>query len=98
MIEALQHYTWEEGYWWASLDVTSLYTSIPHKVGLKAMQHFLSKSGDFNSLQSQFLIKATEFYLKHNYFTFCEQFYLQRKGTAMGANFALVYANLTMGY
>lgn len=38
------------------------------------------------------------FCLRHNYFTFLDQLYLQLKGTAMGANFAPGYANLTMGY
>lgn len=83
---------------WASLDVAFLYTSIPHNICLKAIQHFLNKSGDFHSFQSQFLVQSVEFCWKHNYFTFCEQFYLQCRGMVMGANFAPVYAKLTMGH
>lgn len=37
VINVLQQYTWEEGYMWASLDVASLYTSIPHDIGLRAV-------------------------------------------------------------
>lgn len=98
VIEQLKHYAWVEGYMWASLDVSSLYTSIPHLVGLNAVQHFLAKDGNMNSRQAKFLVDGTEFCLTHNYFTFLDQFYLQRKGTAMGANFAPGYANLTMGH
>lgn len=98
VIDTLHHYTWEEGYLWAFLDVASLYTSIPHEVGLRAVHHFLSNNGKFNSFQSNCLIKSTEFSLKHIFSTFCEQFYVQWRCTVMGANFAPVYANLTMGH
>lgn len=98
VIEQLEKYLWIEGYMWASLDVSSLYTSIPHQVGLSAVQHFLVKDGNVNSRQARFLVEGTKFCLTHNYFTFLDQFYLQCKGTAMGANFAPGYANLTMGH
>lgn len=96
--EILKEYSWQEGYTWTSLDVTSLYTSIPHEVGLAAIKYFFTKNGEMNSIQSKFILDSIEFCLRHNYFTFLDQFYLQTNGTAMGANFAPVYANLTMGY
>lgn len=98
VLEALRSYRWESHYLWASLDVSSLYTSIPHEVGLEALQYFLSRSYETNSDQATFIVEGTNFCLRHNYFTFLEEFYLQLKGTAMGANFAPGYANLTMGY
>lgn len=93
----MQHYPWEKGSLWASLDVASLYTSMPYEVGLTAVQYFLTKSRDMNSKQSEFLLNCIKLCLRNNYLTFLEQFYLHLKGTAMGANFAPVYANLTMG-
>lgn len=51
-------YTWELTYLWVSLDVCSLYRSIPHEVGLQAVLHFLSEDSDINSRQSQFILAA----------------------------------------
>lgn len=56
VINILKQYIWEDTYMWASLDVTSLYTSIPHGVGLSAVQYFLTKYCDKNSKQSEFLL------------------------------------------
>lgn len=82
---------------WVSLDVCSLYTSIPHKVGLQAVTHFLNNNSTLNTQQIDFILLASQFCLEHNYFLFDGEFYLQKQGTAMGANFFLSYANLTMG-
>lgn len=98
IIGALQSYVWDNDYLWASLDVVSLYTSIPHKVGLEARQHFLSKDPNMNPRQAQFLIDATGFCLEHNYFVFQDKFYIQKHRTAMVDNFAPSYANIVMGY
>lgn len=88
VIDIFQDYSWHDEYMWASLDVASLYTSIPPDVGIAAVQYFLSKNCQMHSKQSEFLLSSIDFCLHHNYFTFLDLFYLQRKGTAMGANFA----------
>lgn len=80
------------------VDVSSSYTSIPHDIGIRAVQYFLTKSGEINSRQVHFLVDSVRFSLTYNYFTFLDQFYLQLRGTAIGANFAPAYANLAMGY
>lgn len=98
LMESLSSYTWESSYIWLSLDVSSLYTSIPHQFGLMATEYFLSGDPLANPRQVAFILEATRFCLHHNYFQFEEDFYLQVKGTAMGANFAPSYANLAMGY
>lgn len=87
VLDTLKSYTWEDHYLKASLDVYSLYTSIPHTVGLRALQYFLYKDLTINSRQAQFLIKGTDFCLHHNDFTFLDQFFLQLRGTAMGGKF-----------
>lgn len=98
LLERLSLYTWDDNYLWLSLDVNSLYTSIPHNIGLRALQHFLSQDNMTNPDQATFILDATTFCLTHNYFLFQGDYYLQTTGTAMGANFAPSYANLTMGF
>lgn len=97
LFELLSPYIWEPTYVWLSLDVSSLYTSIPHTFGIMALEHFLAMDPLINPRQATFIIEATKFCLTHNYFTFNGDFYLQQ-GTAMGANFAPSYANLAMGF
>lgn len=36
LLDLLSPYTWEDSYLWVSLDVQSLYTSIPHEIGLQS--------------------------------------------------------------
>lgn len=97
LLELLGPYQWEPNYIWLSLDVQSLYTSIPHNVGMQAIQHFLSEDPSIHPNQVKFILDATFFCLTHNYFIFEDHYYLQTHGTAMGTNFAPSYANLTMG-
>lgn len=83
---------------WASLAVVSLYTSIPHQVGLEALHHFLSKDPKMNYRLAQLLVDATGFCLEHNYFVFQDKFHIQKHDTVMCANFTPLYANIVMGY
>lgn len=98
LLELLSTYSWEPSYYWVSLDVQSLYTSIPHDVGLNALQFFLCQDPMLNPTQASFIVEATSFCLTHNYFKFDNDFFLQVNGTAMGAHVAPSYANLTMGH
>lgn len=50
-----------------------------------------------NTSQAQFILETTNFCLTHSYLEFNGDFYLRTHGTAMGANFAPSYANLTIG-
>ena len=83
-----------------TFDVTSLYTSIPHEYGLKALGYFLTtfKEEMNPRFNNQFILDAADFILKNNSLTFDSMFLLQLKGTAMGTVFAPTYANLTMAY
>lgn len=79
-----------------SVDVTSLYSNIPHTQGLLALREFLDRRPQPHSPSTGFLLQLSEFVLTKNYFTFEESVYLQIKGTAMGTPFAPSYANLYM--
>ncbi len=81
--------------WLVTLDVTSLYTSIPHK-GLESLDYFL-KTLQNPRLPSQFILDLTKFMLTNNYFLFVKEYYLQTQGTAMGTHLAPSYANLFIG-
>lgn len=49
---------------------------------------------EFNSRECNFILTLLELVLTNNYFQFQEQFYLQLRGTTMGANMAPTYANI----
>jgi hypothetical protein len=78
-----------------TLDVVSLYPSIPHQDGLSALRTFLNDSR-FDSRFIDGIVQLSEFILQHNFFVFDNQFYLQTKGTAIGTTMAVVYAVIFM--
>ena len=84
----------------ARFDVVSLYTNIPHDLGLTAVKYWLDKYPD--SIDQRFLCKfileATKFILENNTFQFNDKYYFQISGTAMGTKMAPTYATLTMGF
>ncbi|XP_077136883.1 uncharacterized protein LOC143793776 [Ranitomeya variabilis] len=70
-------------------DVESLYTCIDHEQGIDAVRLFLGASDRDGPL--------CDLVLTHNFFVFKDQFYLQKRGTAMGAACSPSYANLFLG-
>ena len=84
----------------ASIDVSSLYTNIPHDEGVQSVLHFLQNNADkykYPEQPSPEILELINLVLKNNVFEFNEQFYLQTQGTAMGTKIAPAYANLFMG-
>lgn len=81
-----------------TMDVESLYTVIDHKEGLEALSHYLEKCQPGQTPPAAFILQLTEWILTNNVFLFQNQFYKQKKGTAMGACFSPNYSNLFMGY
>ena len=80
-----------------TMDVQSLYTNIPHDEGVQAIRRFLNAHSSIDdNLDIDGLAKSAEFILKHNYFSFDNQHYLQKQGTAMGTKMAPAYANIFM--
>ena len=66
-----------------SMDVTSLYTNIPHSDGIKACEEAWEER-DIKDPPTQTLVKVLTLVLKCNNFEFNGQYYLQVQGTAMG--------------
>ena len=79
-----------------TLDVSSLYTNIPHSEGIQAARAYLDKRTTQNP-PTQTICDLIDIILRNNNFEFNEQFYLQKHGTAMGTRMAPPYANLFMG-
>uniref|UniRef100_A0A8C5PR15 Reverse transcriptase domain-containing protein n=1 Tax=Leptobrachium leishanense TaxID=445787 RepID=A0A8C5PR15_9ANUR len=96
ILRDLERINWEAGMMFATIDVTSLYTSIPHQKGVEAIKRALDEDGSLSIDQIEFLLKSILFILEHNFFWFENKFYLQICGPAMGTRFAPSYANLYM--
>ena len=80
-----------------TMDVTSLYTSIPHHAALAAIRHYLDLRQDPKIPTTTFL-RLTELVLKQNCFQFNGRFFRQIKGVAMGTKLGPSVACLTMGH
>ena len=80
-----------------TLDITSLYTYIPHSEGVQAIKEFLAIHRDINALpHNSYIIELLQVVLPNNYFDFNGKHYHQKSGTAMGTKLVPSYANLFM--
>ena len=79
-----------------TLDVTSLYTTIPHKDGIQACSDFLDRRAN-PTIKTTRLCDLIELILTNNTFTFNGQHYSQVNGTSMGTKMAPSYGNIFMG-
>ncbi|XP_069502378.1 uncharacterized protein [Ambystoma mexicanum] len=82
-----------------TLDVTSLYTSIPQGECLKIMEMFLNRRTDtLLKVPTPFIMECIRIALTENFFLYEGTFYKQIHGTSMGATFAPDLANLFMDH
>ncbi|OCT72560.1 hypothetical protein XELAEV_18035541mg [Xenopus laevis] len=99
VLQILEMLDWDETrFSWATVDVVGLYTCIPHKKGLEAVEYHLITYSNYDDTVIDFILRTLEYLLTHNFFKFDSAFYLQKCGTLMGAKFAPTYANLYMGW
>ena len=78
-----------------TMDVKSLYTSIPHTGGLAALKHYL----DLRQTQvppTSTLLRLAELVLTLNNFAFNGEHYIQTSGVAMGTRMGPSYACLSV--
>ena len=66
-----------------SMDVKTLYSSIPHSDGIRACEIFVIENG-LTSMEISNIAKIIDFILTHNYFELDDINYIQPHGTAMG--------------
>ncbi|XP_070194281.1 uncharacterized protein [Littorina saxatilis] len=82
-----------------TLDVVSLYTSIPHTDGLKALTFFLDRRPTDSAYPpTTTLVRLAELVLTLNTFEFDGQIFEQISGVAMGTKMGPSYACLFMGH
>ena len=79
-----------------TLDVSSLFTNIPHTEGVQAINQFLLEHSD--PQKANMITELSNMVLKNNVFEFNGDFYEQISGTAMGTRMAPAYANIFMHY
>ena len=79
-----------------SMDVTSLYTNIPHDDGITACRDVWD-SRETKDPPTETLLELLTLVLKCNNFEFNGRNYIQLQGTAMGTKMAPSYANIFMG-
>lgn len=79
-----------------SFDVESLYSNIPHDLGLEAISFWINKYPDElpNRISNAFVLEGIKIILENNNFQFNDEYFIQTKGTAMGSKFAPIYATL----
>ena len=78
-----------------TMDVTSLYTNIPHVDGVDACSKFLNDHC-VTDISTDVLCSLISFILTHNNFVFDDHDYLQTSGTAMCTKMAPCFANIFM--
>ena len=77
-----------------TLDITNLYTNIPHNEGVQSIKEMLSIHKPPNSLpHNNDIIEVLEVVLTNNHFEFNGKHYHQVSGTAMGTKLVPSYAN-----
>lgn len=83
-----------------SFDIVSLYSNIPHDLGLEAISFWLDKYPELiaDRFNKTFIIEALKIILENNFFSFNKDYFKQTKGTAMGTKVAPTYATLVLGF
>ena len=80
-----------------SMDVTSLYTNIPHEEGVTTVCHaYEDFYGDKAPIPTKYLREMLYPILTENAFQFCGSNYLQTHGMAMATKMAVAFANFFM--
>ena len=79
-----------------TLDISSLYTNIPHKEGISGCEEILNRR-ELQEPPTANLCQLIQLVLSNNPFVFNNVNYLQVHGTAMGTRVAPSYVNLFMG-
>ena len=87
----------EKDSYFVTMDVSSLYTNIPHNDGIDACSYFINKDVSNTNVNADDISKLLKLVLENNCFDFNNQTFLQTMGTAMGSSMAPSYASLFMG-
>ena len=83
-----------------SCDIVSLYTNIPHELGIEAVRYWVERYPELipQRFTTEFIVESVLFVLENNFFMFDGICRHQVIGTAMGTVMAPPYACLSIGY
>lgn len=81
-----------------TFDVKSLYPNIPHNLGLQAVEFMMETYTQWPTTLRDFILRSLRFILNHSAVQFDGSVYRQTRGTAMGTNMAVSYANLFLAW
>ena len=95
-LKTMENLTIPENTTLVTLDVTSLYTNIPHDDGIAACRKIWEQR-TVQEPPTECLVEMLTLVLKNNNFTFDVNNYLRLNETAMGTKMAPSYANIFMG-
>ena len=97
LINILNEVTLQPGMLLCTLDITCLYSNIPHNEGIQSIEEVLAIHRPPSNLpHNSYISELLEVVLTNNHFEFNGTFYHQVPGTAMGTKLAPSYANLFM--
>ena len=97
LIYILNGFTIQPGMLLCTLDITSLYTNIPHDEDIQSTKEMLAIYKPPDSLpHNSYIIELLGLVLTNNHFELNGKHYHQMSGTAMGTKLAPSYANLFM--
>lgn len=83
--------------WLITADIRSLYTNIPTRDGLAALEKELERA-KMPKAKQRFILAAQQLILEHCYFEFDGRAYRQKDGAAMGSPDSPTYANIVVGH
>ena len=78
-----------------TLDVTALYSNIPHNDGIGGCKKHLDRRAQ-STTSSEDICQLIKFILENNVLSFNDEYFLQVCGAAMGTRMAPCYANIFM--
>ena len=91
----LKDFTVQSGILLCNLDITRLYTNIPHLEGMQSIKEMLAIHKPPDTLpHNSYIIELLELVLTNNHCEFNGEFYHKLSGTAMGTKLAPSYANV----
>jgi len=98
LISKIRNMPCRDNYLLASFDIVNLYTNVPISETIDILRSNLTKNSSLTSKQISDLVELTEATLRQNYFTFEDEFYIQKEGLAMGSPLSSILSELFLNH
>lgn len=97
-LRTIEDITFSPRAWLVSINVETLYSSIPHDLGIQAIAQFLKACDKSQWALNDFVLQALQFALRNNVFTFDDNIFLQTQDVTMGIPCVPSCATLYLGW